>query len=63
MRNLFDAIDARRKISLNRLIYALGIRHIGETNARLLGAALRHDRGTPRAALKGATKDKETRSL
>ena len=36
VRNLFDAIDARRKISLNRLIYALGIRHIGETNARLL---------------------------
>jgi DNA ligase (NAD+) len=35
-RNLFDAIDARRRISLNRLIYALGIRHIGETNARLL---------------------------
>ena len=36
MRNLFDAIDARRKISLNRLIYGLGIRHVGETNARLL---------------------------
>src|SRR5688572_941212 len=35
-RNLFDAIDARRKISLNRLIYGLGMRHIGETNARLL---------------------------
>jgi DNA ligase (NAD+) len=36
VRNLFDAIDARRKITLNRLIYGLGIRHIGETNARLL---------------------------
>jgi DNA ligase (NAD+) len=36
VRNLFDAIDNRRRISLNRLIYALGIRHIGETNARLL---------------------------
>ncbi len=35
-RNLFDAIEARRKMPLNRLIYALGIRHIGETNARLL---------------------------
>jgi DNA ligase (NAD+) len=35
-RNLFDAIDARRKMSLDRVIYALGIRHIGETNARLL---------------------------
>ncbi len=31
--NLFTAIEARRKIVLNRFIYALGIRHIGETNA------------------------------
>ena len=30
------AIDARREIDLNRFINALGIRHIGETNARLL---------------------------
>ncbi len=36
VRNLFNAIEARRTITLNRLIYALGIRHIGETNARLL---------------------------
>jgi DNA ligase (NAD+) len=36
VRNLFDAIDARRHITLDRVIYALGIRHIGETNARLL---------------------------
>ena len=36
VRNLFDAIDARRSISLDRMIYGLGIRHIGETNARLL---------------------------
>jgi DNA ligase (NAD+) len=36
VRNLFNAIDARRTVTLNRLIYALGIRHIGETNARLL---------------------------
>jgi DNA ligase (NAD+) len=36
VRNLFNAIEARRKISLNRLIYALGIRHVGETNAKLL---------------------------
>ncbi|HPE30948.1 MAG TPA: helix-hairpin-helix domain-containing protein, partial [Parvularculaceae bacterium] len=37
--NLFDAIDARRKISLTRFIYALGIRHIGEVNARLFAQA------------------------
>ena len=35
-RNLFEAIDARRSIPLNRFIFALGIRHVGETNARLL---------------------------
>jgi DNA ligase (NAD+) len=35
-RKLFDAIDERRKIPLNRFIYALGIRHIGETNATRL---------------------------
>jgi len=32
-RNLFNAIEARRKISLERFIYALGIRHVGETTA------------------------------
>ncbi|MBN9004979.1 MAG: NAD-dependent DNA ligase LigA [Rhizobiales bacterium] len=36
VRNLFAAIDARRKIELNRLIFALGIRHVGEGNAKLL---------------------------
>jgi DNA ligase (NAD+) len=34
--NLVAAIDARRKIALDRFINALGIRHVGETNARLL---------------------------
>jgi DNA ligase (NAD+) len=36
VRNLFAAINARRSIALARFIYALGIAHIGETNARLL---------------------------
>jgi DNA ligase (NAD+) len=36
VRNLFGAIDARRKIELHRMIYALGIRHVGEGNAKLL---------------------------
>jgi DNA ligase (NAD+) len=35
VRNLVAAIEARRTIELNRLIYALGIRHVGEINARL----------------------------
>jgi DNA ligase (NAD+) len=33
---LFDAIEARRTISLSRFIYALGIRQVGEATARLL---------------------------
>ncbi len=34
--NLFAAINERRTIALHRLIYGLGIRHVGETTARLL---------------------------
>jgi len=34
--NLLRAIENRRKISLERLIYALGIRQVGEATARLL---------------------------
>lgn len=34
--NLFAAIEARRKISLDRVIFALGIRHVGEAGATLL---------------------------
>ncbi len=36
VRNLFASIEARREIPLNRFIFALGIRRIGETNARRL---------------------------
>jgi DNA ligase (NAD+) len=35
-RKLFEAIDHRRKIPLDRFINALGIRHVGETTAKLL---------------------------
>jgi len=38
--NLFKAIAARRRIPLDRFIYALGIRHIGETTARDLAKSL-----------------------
>ncbi len=34
--NLFDAIDARREIPLHRLIFGLGIRHVGEQVSKLL---------------------------
>jgi DNA ligase (NAD+) len=33
VRNLFNAIETRREIPLERFIYALGIRHVGETTA------------------------------
>jgi DNA ligase (NAD+) len=34
--NLVAAIDARREIAMDRFITALGIRHVGDTNARLI---------------------------
>ncbi|MGB3313628.1 MAG: NAD-dependent DNA ligase LigA [Albidovulum sp.] len=36
VRNLFQAIDEKRKIPLNRLIFALGIRHVGDSSANLI---------------------------
>ena len=36
VKNLFDAIEQRREISLERFIYALGIRQVGETTALAL---------------------------
>ena len=34
--NLWEAINKKREISLERFIYALGIRHVGETTAKIL---------------------------
>ena len=36
VRNLFAAIDRRRDIGIERFLYALGIRHVGQATARLL---------------------------
>src|SRR5215470_8523736 len=36
VRNLYGAIAARREIGLDRFIYALGMRHVGETTALAL---------------------------
>jgi DNA ligase (NAD+) len=52
--NLFKAIEARRNVPLDRFIYALGIRHIGETTARDLAKALGTFEGF-RAAAEAAT--------
>jgi DNA ligase (NAD+) len=37
--NVLAAIDERRRIPLNRLIFGLGIRHVGETGAMMLARA------------------------
>lgn len=34
--NLFFAINQKRRISLEKFIYAIGIRHVGETTAKIL---------------------------
>ena len=38
IKNLFQAIEDKRKISLGRLIFALGIRHVGEQASNLLAS-------------------------
>ena len=36
VKKLFEAIEARRNVTLNRFIFGLGIRHVGETTAKQL---------------------------
>lgn len=48
---LFAAIRAKRKVGLNRFIFALGIRHVGEATARVL--ALNY--GSAKAFVKAMT--------
>ena len=55
-RKLFDAIAARRRVRLDRFIYALGIRHVGETTARLL-ARTYGDIATFRDSMVAASRD------
>ncbi|MGH6823045.1 MAG: helix-hairpin-helix domain-containing protein, partial [Methylocella sp.] len=60
-RNLFEAIEARRTLPLNRFIFALGIRHVGETNARRL-ARYFGSFETLRAAARAASEGSEARA-
>ena len=62
VRNLFAAIRARREISLERFIYALGIRHVGETTARALARGYGTWDAFHDAALAVAKGDEETRT-
>jgi DNA ligase (NAD+) len=62
VRNLFDAIEARRDIALERFIYALGIRHVGETTAQALARGYGTWQAFHDAGLKVAKGDEEARS-
>jgi DNA ligase (NAD+) len=61
-RNLFNAIDARRAIALNRFLYALGIRHVGETNARRLARHFGESEAL-RAAARGLNPQEELSTI
>jgi len=62
VRNLFDAIRARLKISLERFINALGMRHVGETTARALARGYGSWQAFHDACLSIARGDAETRA-
>jgi DNA ligase (NAD+) len=59
VRNLFAAIEGRRKIALERFIYALGMRHVGETTALALARGYGSWDAFHDAGLKVAKGDKE----
>jgi DNA ligase (NAD+) len=61
VRNLFNAIEARREIALERFIYALGIRHVGETTAVALARGYGSWTALHDACLKLAKGDEDTR--
>ena len=62
VRNLFASIQSRREIALNRFIFALGIRRIGETNARRLARHFGSFEALRTAASKAAAGDEEARA-
>jgi DNA ligase (NAD+) len=62
VRNLFDAIEQRRDVSLERFIYALGIRHVGETTARALARGYGSWQGFHDACVQVADGNEETRA-
>jgi DNA ligase (NAD+) len=54
---LFDSIDARREIELNRFIYALGIRQIGQATAKRLASNYLSFDGLKEAMLRAQNKE------
>ena len=61
VRNLFAAIAARREVPLERFIYALGIRHVGETTAAALARGYGGWAAFHEACLRLAKGDEETK--
>jgi DNA ligase (NAD+) len=61
VRNLFGAIEARREIPLERFIYALGIRYVGETTAVALARGYGSWDAFLAACLKLVEGDEETK--
>jgi DNA ligase (NAD+) len=61
-RNLFNAINARRTVPLDRFIYALGIRHVGETTARSLARAYDSAKDFL-SQMKAAAKERESQAF
>jgi len=59
VRNLFAAIEERRRISLERFIFALGMRHVGETTALALARGYGSWQAFHDACLKVAKDDEE----
>jgi len=62
VRNLFNAIRTRREIALERFIYALGMRHVGETTARALARGYGSWQAVHDACVEVAKRDAETRA-
>jgi DNA ligase (NAD+) len=61
VRNLFGAIAARREIALERFIYGLGVRHVGETTAVALARGYGSWQAFHEACLKLVKDDAETK--
>ena len=59
VRNLFAAIEERRRIALERFIFALGMRHVGETTALALARGYGSWEAFHDACLKVAQGDEE----
>jgi DNA ligase (NAD+) len=62
VKNLFNSIRARRAISLERFIYALGMRQVGETTARALARGYSSWLAFHDAALRVASADAAARA-